>query len=730
MRRIAAAPEFGGIEPEKMLVGNAALVRDLTFALRAGESAELREALEATIAFISSSLARPGGGFHLAELPAEPGEAAPGVVETLLSGPNALAGAALVRAALLLGDEETEQRGSAALELVISRAIDPVPGVRHSIEPDSGDRIYLEALADTAFGLIDAYESTGRAPYLEAARRLVDRARVALADSQSQAFFDHVVEEGSVGLLANPRRPLRPNARLARAMVRLDLHGFGSEYRDAAIGALGYFAGNFSGFHSHATEAALAVEEIVSAPLQITIDGPPRQAAPRALRQAALRLSWPWTVIKVGDPTSLPTAHVQWGDETKRISDPERLELLVRSLTGEVLSPMSESRGAGIAVLGGSGLYALAELEDPVEVRPETPYGAPSDAVRIGKLAGRDVAFLARHGRDHRLLPSEINYRANLWALKSLGVERVLAVSAVGSMAESIRPREVVLVDQFVDRTQGRAGTFFGEGVVAHVSLADPVCPELRGVLRAAAGEEAHDGGTYLCIEGPAFSTRAESRIYRTQDVDVIGMTNIPEAKLAREAEICYATLALVTDYDCWHEEEEDVSVDALLANLHANSERASEIVRATVEALEPRGEACRCGQALTDSVLTPVEKIPAAARERLEPILRRFLASRGSLSARDCYTARSGPLRNRHDGSDSGAIAGRNSRRSRSQGRPRRLPLQRRDHAAAPRRRRGMSGRARLPGGLPHRRPRTRGPGSWRRRRSVWSSRADTMRS
>ena len=244
-----------------------------------------------------------------------------------------------------------------------------------------------------------------------------------------------------------------------------------------------------------------------------------------------------------------------------------------------------------------------------------------SDALRIGRLDGREVAFLARHGRTHRLLPGEIEHRANLYALKSIGVSRVFAASAVGSMRESIRPRDVVLVDQFIDRTVHRHGTFFGDGVAAHVSFADPVCPELHGVLARAgtsAGGRVHERGTYLCIEGPAFSTRAESRLYRDWDVDVIGMTNLPEAKLAREAQICYATLALVTDYDCWHEEEDDVSVAAVLDNLRANAELAAGILRQAIRDTPRARQRCGCGRALEHAILTPLDAIPAAVRERL----------------------------------------------------------------------------------------------------------------
>ncbi len=280
------------------------------------------------------------------------------------------------------------------------------------------------------------------------------------------------------------------------------------------------------------------------------------------------------------------------------------------------------------AIVGGSGLYDLAGLSDAEPVAVATPFGEPAAPPLVGRLAGQPVAFLARHGRDHRLLPSEINYRANVFALKLLGVERILSVSAVGSMTPRIRPRDLVLVDQFVDRTRRGECSFFGDGVAAHVSLADPVCPETRAVLRAAAGTGpgVHDGGTYLCIEGPAFSTRAESQLYRSWGVHVIGMTNLPEARLAREAEICYATLALVTDYDCWHEDEDAVSVGGLLDNLRAGNRRAAAILAAAVGRLPARGAGCRCGAALRDAVITPRERIPDATRARLRPILGKYL--------------------------------------------------------------------------------------------------------
>jgi 5'-methylthioadenosine phosphorylase len=281
------------------------------------------------------------------------------------------------------------------------------------------------------------------------------------------------------------------------------------------------------------------------------------------------------------------------------------------------------------AIVAGSGFYALAGMEDVEEVRSETPFGAASDAIRIGTFGEGRVAFLARHGEGHRLLPSELNHRANIYALKALGIERILSASAVGSMKEEIRPRDMVLVDQFIDRTAHRPATFFGDGIAAHIAFADPICCEVRGVLLAAAkgaGAHVHDGGTYVCIEGPAFSTRAESVLYRSWDVEVIGMTNLQEAKLAREAEICYATLAMVTDYDCWHDEEDDVSVGGVLENLRANSEMAARILREAVHTLPAERAACACSNALEHAIITAPEAVSAATRERLRPIVGRYL--------------------------------------------------------------------------------------------------------
>ncbi len=282
-----------------------------------------------------------------------------------------------------------------------------------------------------------------------------------------------------------------------------------------------------------------------------------------------------------------------------------------------------------IGIIGGSGLYDMEGLEQVEERRVETPFGMPSDAYITGLLAGRRVAFLARHGRGHRLMPSELNFRANIFGFKLLGAERVISASAVGSMREDLPPLDIIIPDQFFDRTKGRVSTFFGGGLVAHVSLADPTCSVLGGLLLSAGqkvGARIHCGGTYLCIEGPQFSTRAESRIYRSWGVDVIGMTNLQEAKLCREAEICYATLALVTDYDVWHETEQDVSVEAVVAILKRNAETAKAIIRATVASFPAGREGCSCGSAMQDAIITASDAIPTDVRERLQPIIGKYL--------------------------------------------------------------------------------------------------------
>lgn len=282
-----------------------------------------------------------------------------------------------------------------------------------------------------------------------------------------------------------------------------------------------------------------------------------------------------------------------------------------------------------IGIIGGSGLYEMEGLERVEERRIETPFGAPSDAYIVGSLAGRRVAFLARHGRGHRLMPSELNFRANIFGFKLLGAERVISASAVGSMREDLPPLDIVIPDQFFDRTKGRVSTFFGRGLVAHVSFADPTCSVLGELLFTAGqsvGARMHLGGTYLCIEGPQFSTRAESRIYRSWGVDVIGMTNLQEAKLCREAEICYATLALVTDYDVWHETEQDVSVEAVVAILKQNAETAKAIIKATVASFPAGREGCSCGNAMHDAIITARDIITADIPELLRPIIGKYV--------------------------------------------------------------------------------------------------------
>lgn len=281
-----------------------------------------------------------------------------------------------------------------------------------------------------------------------------------------------------------------------------------------------------------------------------------------------------------------------------------------------------------IGIIGGSGLYDIRGLSDVEEIELSTPFGAPSDAYVTGQLAGVRMVFLPRHGRGHRISPSEINFRANIWGLKKLGVSRIVSVSAVGSMREDIQPGDFVVIDQFFDRTRHRADTFFEGGVVAHVMFADPVCSEVRAALLAAARKlpiRIHDGGTYLNMEGPQFSTRAESKIYRQWGVDVIGMTNLQEAKLAREAEMCYATVAMATDFDCWHESHDDVTVEAIIAVMNRNVGHARDLIVGTVPALatEPR---CACARALQSAIMTAPERIPPEARLRLGLLIDKYL--------------------------------------------------------------------------------------------------------
>src|SRR5262249_131685 len=281
-----------------------------------------------------------------------------------------------------------------------------------------------------------------------------------------------------------------------------------------------------------------------------------------------------------------------------------------------------------IGVIGGSGLYQMNELTNVEEVRVSTPFGDPSDAFIVGNLDGKKIAFLARHGRGHRILPSEINYRANIYGFKKLGVQWLISVSAVGSMKENLKPLDIVIPDQFYDNTKRRISTFFGSGIVGHIGFAHPVCSNLAPLLERCSPESGvttHMGGTYICIEGPQFSTKGESRIYRQWGVDVIGMTNMPEAKLAREAEICYATMALVTDYDCWHEEEEIVTIEAVIANLMKNVENARHILRSAVRAL-PISRNCECATAMANGVITNKEFVPAETMKNLELIVGKYI--------------------------------------------------------------------------------------------------------
>ena len=282
-----------------------------------------------------------------------------------------------------------------------------------------------------------------------------------------------------------------------------------------------------------------------------------------------------------------------------------------------------------VGVIGGSGIYEMTGLTDREERVVETPFGPPSAPYILGRLDGRRVAFLARHGAGHRLLPTELNFRANIFGFKSLGVEWIVSASAVGSLQERYRPEDIVVPDQFLDRTRGRVSTFFGDGLVAHVSFAHPVCPALSA-LAAEAGEAAgasvHRGGTYVCMEGPQFSTLAESRLYRSWGMDVIGMTNLQEAKLAREAEICFATLALVTDYDCWHPDHDDVSVEMVIETLQHNAETARRVIRTVVGRL-PVERGCECATALATAIITRPEAVAEDTRRRLAPIVGRYLA-------------------------------------------------------------------------------------------------------
>jgi 5'-methylthioadenosine phosphorylase len=296
--------------------------------------------------------------------------------------------------------------------------------------------------------------------------------------------------------------------------------------------------------------------------------------------------------------------------------------------TGKAKSSKSDAKAA-IGIIGGSGLYSMTGLTNTREIRVRTPFGDPSDAIVLGTLEGKRVAFLARHGRGHRILPGEINYRANVYAMKLLGVERIISVSAVGSLKEDLRPGEFLVPDQFVDRTKNRISTFFGEGVVAHLAFAHPTCGQLSGVLADACVHEAikvHRRGTYICIEGPQFSTLAEAEVHRHLGFEVIGMTNVTEARLAREGEICYATIAMITDYDCWHPEHESVTASQIIATLNQNAEKAQKALRSAIREV-PAGRSCKCGSALEHALVTDLQIVPKATKKRLAAIIGKYIS-------------------------------------------------------------------------------------------------------
>lgn len=287
---------------------------------------------------------------------------------------------------------------------------------------------------------------------------------------------------------------------------------------------------------------------------------------------------------------------------------------------------------AKIGIIGGSGLYKMEALKDVEEVQIDTPFGPPSDALIVGTLAGAKVAFLARHGRNHTLLPSELPFRANIYAMKQLGVEYLISASAVGSLKEEAKPLDMVVPDQFIDRTKNRVSTFFGEGIVAHIAFGDPICQQLANVVADAVaslnldGVNLHRGGTYICMEGPAFSTKAESHLYRSWGATVIGMTNLPEAKLAREAEIAYTTLALVTDYDCWHPDHDSVTVEMIIDNLQRNAINAQKVIQETVRRITENPFVSEAHSALKYAILTPLDKVPTTTKENLSLLLKKYI--------------------------------------------------------------------------------------------------------
>ena len=291
---------------------------------------------------------------------------------------------------------------------------------------------------------------------------------------------------------------------------------------------------------------------------------------------------------------------------------------------------------AEIGIIGGSGLYTMPGLSDVHELAVQTPFGSPSDAFVLGTLEGHKVAFLARHGKGHRLLPSELNFRANIYGLKRLGVERIISVSAVGSLKEEHKPTDFIVPDQFIDRTYRRVSTFFGDGIVAHIAFGDPICAEVAASIGDSCkqiGVVGKMGGTYVCMEGPQFSTKAESNLYRSWGADVIGMTNLQEAKLAREAEICYATMAMVTDYDCWHPGHDEVTVEQVIKVLTTNSGNAAKVIARAV-ALMPKQRKCKCGSALEHAIMTDPAQIPPATRQKLGLLVDKYLNKRQEAKA------------------------------------------------------------------------------------------------
>lgn len=287
---------------------------------------------------------------------------------------------------------------------------------------------------------------------------------------------------------------------------------------------------------------------------------------------------------------------------------------------------------AKIGIIGGSGLYKMDALKDVEEVFVDTPFGSPSDALILGKLDGTQVAFLARHGRNHTLLPTELPFRANIYAMKKLGVEYIISASAVGSLKEEVKPLDMVVPDQFIDRTRNRISTFFGEGIVAHITFGDPICQNLAKVVSDSIAAlnlpdvTLHRGGTYVCMEGPAFSTKAESNLYRSWGATVIGMTNLQEAKLAREAEIAYATMALVTDYDCWHPDHDSVTVEMVVANLQSNAVNAQKVIQEAVRRISEQAPVSEAHSALKYAILTRLDKAPDATKQKLEVILKKYI--------------------------------------------------------------------------------------------------------